>query len=944
MVKDTKAFEFIYVDLKAVALGEKQRIVVSFKNHQNAQTAVLWYQKAGGDLVSVETSKVKDGAALFELNFTSAAAVGMYDLVKVSWGNTEDMEAFINDDVEGGYSFSVVEATEASSGEESGVTVYAVGENGKLTEAREVASNVNESVVGDNLANKKGSTSSEGSSELGGTLEGEEQVASAIAYSAAATAAPKKPSSDSQMVIMLDPGHGGFDPGACNDKAKLQEKTLNLKIAKYCKAELDKYPNVKTYMTRSTDVFVELADRPAKAAKVGADLFVSFHINSAPGASGFEVWIQNDSSWRYSLHAEGKQLGNAILKKLSALGIKSRGVQESDASKTKYPNGSKADYLSVLRGSRNRNIPAVLIEHGFINGSAKDVKLLKSESSLKKMGIADAQAIIDTYSLEGTLVKDVEGVRYQYADGTYAKGWKTVGKKKYYFQSDGYAATGEKTISKKRYYFDGSGVMKTGWKTFANGKSYFDKKTGAAKVGWQTISKKKYYFNKSNFRAITGEKTISKKHYYFDKSGVMKTGWKTFSNGKSYFDKKTGAAKTGWQTISKKRYYFNKSTFRAITGEKTIGKKHYYFNGSGILQKCGWKTFSNGKSYFDKKTGAAKTGWQTISKKKYYFDGKTFRAATGEKTISKKHYYFNKSGVLQKPGWVKFAHGKSYFDKKTGVAKTGWQTISKKKYYFDKKTFRAVTGEKTISKKRYYFNGSGVLQKCGWKTFADGKSYFDKKTGAAKTGWQTISKKKYYFNGKTFRAVTGEVVIGGKTYYFTSSGTLKEGSIMGNTSTSVAQMVRHYSKTVGAETYPASVYGEKGVADITAFCKLIYSEAKAEGVKPEILYSQVMLETDYLRFGNDVDVTQCNFGGFGATGNGAKGVTFDDVQTGLRAQVQHLKAYASTASLTKTCVDPRFTYVKRGSAPTAYDLSGKWAADSAYGVSIVKIRDSLLKA
>lgn len=86
-----------------------------------------------------------------------------------------------------------------------------------------------------------------------------------------------------------------------------------------------------------------------------------------------------------------------------------------------------------------------------------------------------------------------------------------------------------------------------------------------------------------------------------------------------------------------------------------------------------------------------------------------------------------------------------------------------------------------------------------------------------------------------------------------------------------------------------------------------------------------MKETGWLRFGGDVTVSQYNFSGIGAVGGGAKGASFPDVRTGIRAQVQHLRAYAdssaTTASLANAVVDPRFTYVRKGAAP----WSSTWA-------------------
>ncbi len=165
---------------------------------------------------------------------------------------------------------------------------------------------------------------------------------------------------------------------------------------------------------------------------------------------------------------------------------------------------------------------------------------------------------------------------------------------------------------------------------------------------------------------------------------------------------------------------------------------------------------------------------------------------------------------------------------------------------------------------------------------------------------------------------------------------------MGVSLTTVAQMVKHYTATVGAAAYPSSVYKSKGAATINDFCKILFDEAVAEGVRAEVVYAQTMLETNYLRFGGDVKVGQCNFAGIGATG-GVPGNSFKDVTTGLRAQVQHLKAYASTEPLNKACVDPRFDLVERGCAPTISGLTGKWAVSSAYGNSLKEILSSLLQ-
>ena len=158
-----------------------------------------------------------------------------------------------------------------------------------------------------------------------------------------------------------------------------------------------------------------------------------------------------------------------------------------------------------------------------------------------------------------------------------------------------------------------------------------------------------------------------------------------------------------------------------------------------------------------------------------------------------------------------------------------------------------------------------------------------------------------------------------------SSMTGFEGYIMSSSFTSYEDAAAHYSRTVGKQTYPTSVYKSKGSASIDEFCKILYEEASFEGVSPEVLYAQVMKETGYLRFGNLVQANQCNFGGVGATGPGNPGYTFSSVREGLRVQAQHLKAYATTEPLNNPCIDPRFNLVSRGCAPKTTDLNGRWA-------------------
>ena len=84
--------------------------------------------------------------------------------------------------------------------------------------------------------------------------------------------------------VVIDPGHGGHDPGAVSADKKTYEKTITLDISKRLAARIqESYPDVKVVLTRTTDEFISLAARAEKANKVNANLFISIHINAAGG-------------------------------------------------------------------------------------------------------------------------------------------------------------------------------------------------------------------------------------------------------------------------------------------------------------------------------------------------------------------------------------------------------------------------------------------------------------------------------------------------------------------------------------------------------------------------------------------------------------------------------------------------------------------------------------
>ena len=131
---------------------------------------------------------------------------------------------------------------------------------------------------------------------------------------------------------------------------------------------------------------------------------------------------------------------------------------------------------------------------------------------------------------------------------------------------------------------------------------------------------------------------------------------------------------------------------------------------------------------------------------------------------------------------------------------------------------------------------------------------------------------------------------------------------------------------------------------------LYLSEGEAEGVRGDIAFAQSCLETGNFTFsGSAFSLKQNNFCGLGVTQRGKAGLSFDTPQLGIRAQIQHLKAYASTDKLRNERTDPRFRYVTRGCAPYVEWLGQKenpqgkgWAAGEKYGEKILSILKAVM--
>jgi N-acetylmuramoyl-L-alanine amidase len=241
-----------------------------------------------------------------------------------------------------------------------------------------------------------------------GRGEIEKPASSAVSNSVALPPSPLSPHAIHRIVI--DPGHGGKDPGATGPHGT-EEKTVNLRLAQELADTLRETYGYEVLLTRMDDTFIPLAERAKLANKYSADLFISLHCNASLSSKleGFEVYFlserasdpQADEVARLenaALALEGKDVPapNRVKEVLRSL-VKTANINEASAlgslldrhmaERLSEPSlGVKQAAFYVLRGAE---MPAVLIETGFLSNS-KEERLLQDDAYRKKLidGIA----------------------------------------------------------------------------------------------------------------------------------------------------------------------------------------------------------------------------------------------------------------------------------------------------------------------------------------------------------------------------------------------------------------------------------------------------------------------------------------------------------------------------------------------------------------------------
>lgn len=200
-------------------------------------------------------------------------------------------------------------------------------------------------------------------------------------------AADRVQPTDENIVIVIDPGHGGENEGTIENG--FQEKTMDMITAQAMYDELSKYDNVTVYMTRTKDIDMSLKQRAQFAESVQADFLFSIHYNASVDHDlfGTEVWISSAQPF----NAYGYQFGYQQMLTMRDMGLFLRGV------KTKL-NDKGTDYYGIIREATALSIPSVIIEHCHVD-EIRDYPRCDTEEELIAFGKADATSVAKYFGL-----------------------------------------------------------------------------------------------------------------------------------------------------------------------------------------------------------------------------------------------------------------------------------------------------------------------------------------------------------------------------------------------------------------------------------------------------------------------------------------------------------------------------------------------------------------
>lgn len=210
--------------------------------------------------------------------------------------------------------------------------------------------------------------------------------------------------SNGDIVIVIDPGHGGYDGGANAGSTGDNESDLNWNIAKYMKAELETYAGVRVYVTRANNEWNTNTARAHMGKSVGADFVISIHNNSSSTASTNGFVAYGSVADGYVDATKNLCLNMARYAQAAGLGLFSNGYLTR-------PSGANPsmDYYTVIDEGVKSGIPTIIAEHCFLSNSS-DAAFIHQTENQRKVGVADATAVAEYFGLSKRTISDGQSV------------------------------------------------------------------------------------------------------------------------------------------------------------------------------------------------------------------------------------------------------------------------------------------------------------------------------------------------------------------------------------------------------------------------------------------------------------------------------------------------------------------------------------------------------
>lgn len=824
-----------------------------------------------------------------------------------------------------------------------------------------------------------------------GNQTSEDSIADAIANqkAEAAESGISRSRYNGNIVVVLDPGHDASHGGTSGNG--VSEAEVNFKIAQYCKEELEQYNGVTVYMTRdsmncpyggnSVKAAVCNEQRVEYAKNVGANVYVSLHNNSVDpkktepsSAFGVEIYYPNQN-YNPSLSQEGGALASQILSQLTALGLHDRGTKvrscQDRVPEYQYADGSQADYYAVIRNCKKAGILAIIVEHAFITNQSDVNNFLSTDEKLKSLGVADATGIAQYYGLKKETPVDYSAV---FDAAYYANRY-----------PDLKAAFGNDESALLQHF------IQYGMAEGRQGSSQFD-----------VYSYKNLY---PDLRAAFGNNLKSYYMHYISSGkaeGRKATGVNTLQNPITMYNG------IDYSAVYDYNYYLKKySDLAKIYTNDDIGLLAHFVNcgmGEGRQAKASFDVFSyrnqyqdlrvafgnNLKSYYmhyisnGKAEGRKATGVSKLQNPVTVYQGVDYSAVYNYSYYLKKYkdlakiYTNDDVGLLAHfvvSGMTEGRQGKDSFD--VISYRNQYQDLrlafgkDLRSYYVHymncgKKEGRIATGVKTLQNPVTIYNGtdySAVYDYSYYNSkYSDLKSAFkgddiDLLAHFVNNGMSEGRQASKKFNVQVYKnnytdlqqAFGNDLKLNYMHYIQNGKAEGRNAesqiyhSVITKSTTTVNQMVNYYNAKASYPVY----YAATDAPDIRTFCQIYYDEATKEGVDPALAFTQSMKETAFLKFTGQVKIEQFNFAGMGVTNASTNGDSYQNVREGIRAHVQHLKAYAvKNPTFSNAVVDKRYTpwFVKTCSGTAPYiewlgiseNPSGfGWATAKGYGYSIL---------